>query len=464
MLLKILFLIGLVLFLPGCSKEGELEEETDIDEADQEEIKDAIQENESEEDEPCLCGACVTCSKATEDSANVHIVKNDGTVVVGDIQELNRTDILLSQCFNGCTAETAENGLCSVTKEDIEGGVWQNTDDESSVDGEETLKQNESYMICTKGFGLIYFVDSGQELRTAWNHLEKYVNEDIMNKIDEDWKNEEFYSLYGSDAFERMRIYMFNYNVIEPASIMMFLCTLPVECGHGKRLIESGGQDYYNYMGYDETTCGAGLMQISASNQKSFLEYIRDNKDLLPEELEEIKNLIAGLDYEENEHTYVYNDNSRTHKKYYNKNGSSTQYIADNYPIESAIWHWSVRTALNYGDNKKETANEFIVKHKEDNLYNTFVCSQMFVNGRPYKDYNIYDEISECENNCQVNLVDQCPKPEESSEHRGSKHHYCFYLEVDENRHRHVYGPEGWTVRGKCWENAYSILKENGDI
>lgn len=41
MLLKILFLIGLMLSLSGCSVEGENEEETDIDEADQEEIKDA---------------------------------------------------------------------------------------------------------------------------------------------------------------------------------------------------------------------------------------------------------------------------------------------------------------------------------------------------------------------------------------------------------------------------------------
>lgn len=58
-----------------------------------------------------------------------------------------------------------KGGECSVDKDSIEGGMWQEVDD-GNDEGEdkETLNRDKSYMICTKNEGIIYFYDDGQKV------------------------------------------------------------------------------------------------------------------------------------------------------------------------------------------------------------------------------------------------------------------------------------------------------------
>ena len=130
-------------------------------------------------EEPCVCGACVMCKNATTDSNPVHMIKDGERVELSDRAELNKKDILMETPFAGC--ETTEDKICGVKAEDIEDGEWQDVDEtKNQGKDKETLKSQSSYMVCTKGWGIIYFVDAGQqvkdfadELSTFLNHLQK---------------------------------------------------------------------------------------------------------------------------------------------------------------------------------------------------------------------------------------------------------------------------------------------------
>lgn len=87
---------------------------------------------------------------------------------MGEISELNKTDIELEKTFAGCIESSDKK--CRVTREYIEGQTWQDVDLMSSQgEGKEKLNMDKSYMICTKYGGIIYFNSHGQELKPLFN-------------------------------------------------------------------------------------------------------------------------------------------------------------------------------------------------------------------------------------------------------------------------------------------------------
>lgn len=155
-------------------------------------------------EEPCVCGACVMCKNATTDSNPVHMIKDGERVELSGRAELNKKDILMETPFAGC--ETTEDMICGVKAEDIEDGEWQDVDEtKNQGKDKETLKSQSSYMVCTKGWGIIYFVDAGQqvkdfadELSTFLDHLQKQFGFDrktvgilgqVYRKIQEEFSN-----------------------------------------------------------------------------------------------------------------------------------------------------------------------------------------------------------------------------------------------------------------------------------
>lgn len=403
--------------------------------------------------ESCSCKAHVMCTRASGGCC-IHVKKN-GEIVKSESNgcELTREDIELENNFSGCAAESS-GGLCVVTGGDcIEDGMWRKFENGKEAEDEsQELKLDTAYMTCTKGFGMIYFEEYGQEIKEAWDRIGDYVNEEILSRIDPNWDFNVFYENYGKDALEELRMHLFNYRITDPVSIMMFLCTLPVECKHGKALMEDGGQEYYNFQGYDETTCGAGLMQISTSTQQAFLEYVRDNKNLTTDEIEEITEYINKFGYEKEAHEYSYNGETRKHKIYYNSHGSATNYIIENYPIESAVWFWGAfhKCTAFYlnGDidpdaRKNEEINQKVslslngyieVMKGQGEQENLFLVSQYYVNGSPWR-------ISRLQ---EMAMTDDLIE----TKMEGGEWRVHFLEFVDR-------APNDWLMRKECWDNFH---------
>ncbi len=135
---------------------------------DQEEIMAAVKAKGEQTDSPCVCGAHVMCNNAIEGAA-VHMVKDGNRVEFSGLEELNKKDILMDIPFAGC--EAVEDKICRVKPEYIEDGEWQDVDKtRNQGKDKETLKYQSSYMVCTKGWGIIYFKNAGQ---VAKNYADK---------------------------------------------------------------------------------------------------------------------------------------------------------------------------------------------------------------------------------------------------------------------------------------------------
>ncbi|MFG6335928.1 MAG: hypothetical protein K1W20_10785 [Lachnospiraceae bacterium] len=126
-------------------------------------------------DSVCTCEARVICTNATEDSMPHHMKTEEGLVHMGNIEELNRTNIEPCENFEGCTK--SPDGKCMIAqkyREWIADQEWKAVDETSSQgEGKEKLNKETSYMVCTEYEGVIYFYDDGQVLLS--NYL--YNNE-----------------------------------------------------------------------------------------------------------------------------------------------------------------------------------------------------------------------------------------------------------------------------------------------
>lgn len=115
-----------------------------------------------ENNQSCVCAACVMCKSATPDSKPVHIIKNDLIIQIGDLDKLSTKDITLEKPFAGCKCK----GRCIMNEKTIENQEWYDISlDKNTVNGLGELKRESSYMICTVGPGIIYFVSAGQNLK-----------------------------------------------------------------------------------------------------------------------------------------------------------------------------------------------------------------------------------------------------------------------------------------------------------
>ena len=64
----------------------------------------AVKTCEEERGQPCVCGALVQCTSASDKSEAVHMIKyiKGNAVKVAEIEQLDECDIFLEKTFSGC--------------------------------------------------------------------------------------------------------------------------------------------------------------------------------------------------------------------------------------------------------------------------------------------------------------------------------------------------------------------------
>lgn len=139
---------------------------------------------------------------------------------------------------------------------------------------------------------------------------------------------------------------MLEYGLMDEDSITFFLMTISIECGKGTMMLEQGNDEYFLKQSYTARTRGAGLIQLTGPDQKAFLEYLRD-RTVDEEEIKILERYINSI---------VDTNPDKDIEKWDNPenmlNPSNTppeevlipvaDYIAENYPMESAFWYWCV--------------------------------------------------------------------------------------------------------------------------
>ena len=120
-----------------------------------------------------------------------HIEINGGGVFTQDQVELEEK-------FFGCSL-TGE--ACIESKATIQEGEWKEYHPGVFTENGRALDVKKSYMICSNGSGcgFLYFKDSGQEIKSKWDILEKYINEETIEDINSRWNMEKFKNTYGED-------------------------------------------------------------------------------------------------------------------------------------------------------------------------------------------------------------------------------------------------------------------------
>ncbi|MBQ2923354.1 MAG: DUF4280 domain-containing protein, partial [Tyzzerella sp.] len=208
--------------------------------------------------------------------------------------------------------------------------------------------------------------------------IEKYVNEETLKEINKQWKNNmsTFKEIYGKDVFDKMQQKMYEYGITDETSILMFLSTIGTETTWGLRTTEYIREDYSRET-YTRETRGAGLIQITGVTQLEFLKYMREK---LPEK--DSKQEVLNS-YIENFYTYKITDKLTG----YGCKKNATEFIATEYPIESAMWFWGEdksRCATFKGEEQTDmTVEEYIVTFKNSSISeNLFLAVQYSVNGR----------------------------------------------------------------------------------
>lgn len=138
---------------------------------DEEGVIDRVKSKTKSKSSLCTCNGCVICSNALEKEVTVHIKDEEGQIYLGDLKELNKSNIELEKSFEGCIR--SDDNKCHIyenNQEWIEDKEWQNVDDLSSQGtGKEVLEKDKSYMICNAYGGVIYFKSDGQEIKPLIN-------------------------------------------------------------------------------------------------------------------------------------------------------------------------------------------------------------------------------------------------------------------------------------------------------
>lgn len=344
--------------------------------------------------ESCPCKAHVMCTRASG-GCDIHVKKN-GEIVKSESNEceLTREDIELENNFAGCVAEDGEIPCVVAGGDCIEDGMWQTFGDESRSTVSETqqdganemseaegltLNLDSAYMICTKGFGLIYFEEYGKEMKEAWDRLNKYVNPETFTYMNSRWDLDKFKEVYKDDIFERMIKMMFRAGIIEEVSICAFLATIGTESWYGLRITEYQP----TAKSYTDRTKGVGLMQVTGSNQKTFITWL----------------LQSG--WEQDEHMrYLLNKYSEKYTGEGTKEDpddndckedggkSAAEFLATYYALEISIWYWAHFDWGYYHDindlshENLISPNNYVVKFANDNpnVDNVFLAASLHIN------------------------------------------------------------------------------------
>lgn len=355
-----------------------------------------------------VVGATVRCTSAIK-GETVYILDDEGKVCISDLSILTKHNIMLSESFQYC--QYCNDKKCPEDRE-IEGNEWKGYDDTNRVGiDKEELDKNQSYMICLTGYGVIYFTNSGQTIKDFAEDfaiLNRYVNEDVFKSMG--WDVDIFKKVYGEDVFEKLKECMYQYDITNPYSVCMFLATLGEESGNGGHLTEVPKP--YEKLSYRENTRGAGLIQVTGLVQKEFLKYL-ENEMLKPNSTREDKELLEEIQtYIRGYYTFTTIVDGKE-KTVCDNPKNATVFIAENYPIESAVWYWAAYEMCPYwedisqicsdddGEYDTISLNQYVcnvtekldigsmVEKDDTPLENVFLVTQYHVNGRRWFPYRL---------------------------------------------------------------------------
>lgn len=305
------------------------------------------------------------------------------------------------------------NEACIESELTIEDKEWKESDSEVYINGRRALNVQKSYMICNNGeeCGILYLVSSGQEVKEQWDILGKYIDKEVFLRMNSKFDVVSFNNAYGGDGnkddeavFRKLRKLMFEFGITDKVSICIFLATISSESGYGKYKLEAEyyGKDteerreYFKNRSYTKDTCGVGLVQVTAENQKKFMEWLKESgweKD--PVRLEELDNYIKGYDIEK---YYIENNGKVEEKerhvnKYHGKDNKTgaADFLAEHYALEISVWYWAKETWYELEDIYDENStvaispNDFIVKYaemKNSKVDNIFLAAQNHINAK----------------------------------------------------------------------------------
>ncbi len=192
------------------------------------------------------------------------------------------------------------------------------------------------------------------------NHiLETYVNDETLMELE--WDLDQLDARLGVNYIEDMRALMLEYGLTDEDSITFFLMTISMECQYGKYMLERRDEDKFAGLSYTYNTRGAGLIQLTGPDQREFLKYIlertedEEEKDILNRYIENFVDIDPSEDNEiwDNPLDSLNEDEQDVQLL------PVADYIAQNYPIESALWYWCVYKKAEI-DGKLYSLNECI--------------------------------------------------------------------------------------------------------
>lgn len=253
--------------------------------------------------------------------------------------------------------------------------------------------------------------------------LELYVNEETFKAINPNWDFTLLKKYYGDNVLGELKKLMGKYGITDKTSILMFIATIGTESWYGKYLTELYDDGYFDSKYYTKNTRGAGLIQLTHSVQKEFLQYLRSQVDDNSKKAEELDRYINSF----------YNKGKVVCSK-----ENVAEYIANNYALESAVWFWANCKTMQITENNKKTIvsiNEFIKNFngKNCNLDNLFLAVQYKVNGSRFT-------------------------PEELEAIAKSKKCVINGKQAQINGNPQLL-PNGWDSRNKDWKKAKKFLK-----
>ena len=243
----------------------------------------------------------------------------------------------------------------------------------------------------TNGLGNYNIFDLKEQARNVYTEIEKVIAERTAEKvIMEGYVNEEFLSeklgweldkinpLLGVNYIEDMRTLMLEYGLTDEKSIIFFLMTISIECQNGQYMLERRGEDEFEGLSYTYNTRGAGLIQLTGPDQKAFLEYILERTEDEAEQ-EILNNYIEGFVNCEKP------DASHPCDCTVTEPNIVADYIAENYPIESALWYWCVQNKASI-DGEDLSLNECIETYGDSaDPFMMYIGVQCAVNGSEFK-------------------------------------------------------------------------------
>lgn len=213
--------------------------------------------------------------------------------------------------------------------------------------------------------------------------VEKYVNEDVLRDV-LGWNIEAAKINLNDNFIEDMRSLMLEYGLTDEKSIILFLMTSTHECSKGNSMTELYNDNWFDDKPYTINTRGVGLIQITGSNQKIFLQYVYDHSD---DENEKaiLEEYINGFINSERPSKQNPCDNTVI------INGQNVcEYIASNYAIEASLWYWCNNTNKILIDGDWVTINACIEKYgSERELDIMFLATQCAVAGSNFREDGI---------------------------------------------------------------------------